>query len=371
MNYPLNTPSWKTELQRFLAPSSGEFITDGLGPVTGYKPRSDEEYRVVAEGPVVPVEVFYAYAVEDESLRQELEKQLTILKRKQLISIWYVRQISAGMGRAKEINRHVNSAHIILLLVSPDFIASDYCYEVEIRRAMERHVLGETRVIPILLRPVVWDGTPFSRLQVLPAEGKPVTNWVDHDRAFYDITLGIQEVAEGIAQKFRPTRGFEPMEIVRKDYDFALSYASEDRAPAETLADALRQRGAKVFCYSQDVDKKKRLSLLGKNLEVYLFDIYLKRSRYCVVFLSRYYAAKKWTSREQEAILTRALSEKEYIVPIKLDATAFPDVIATIGNVTWQDYTPEEIAESLVGKVREVSHVFPLPVEYAPSLEEG
>jgi len=322
---------------------------------------SSEEHRVIAEEPVIPVEVFYSYAVEDENLRQELEKHLAILKWKQIISTWHVRQISAGMELAKEINTHLNSAHIILLLVSPDFMASDYCYEVEVRRAMERHALGEACVIPILLRPVVWDGAPFSILQALPTGGTPVTNWANRDSAFEDITLGIQIVTRGISQKFRPPPAHQLADAIIKDYDFALSYASEDRNTAEALAYALRQKGVKVFCYSLDVDKEKRLSLLGKNLEAYLFDIYLKRSRYCVVFLSRYYVAKRWTSREKEAILARALQEEEYIFPIKLDETAFPDVFATIGNVRWHDYTPEEIAESLAGKLREVFHFLPYP----------
>ncbi len=224
----------------------------------------------MAEKFVIPVEVFYSYAVEDESLRKELEKHLTILKRKRLITTWHVHQIVAGMERVKEINTHLNSAHIILLLVSPDFIASEYCYEVEVRRAMERHVLGEACVIPILLRPVVWDGAPFSTLQALPAGGKPVTSWADRDRAFYDITLGIQDAAENITQKFRFSHAPQTTDVIAIDYDFALSYASEDREAAETLANALRQRSVKVFCFSQDIDRKKRLSQsrVGDNVGV-------------------------------------------------------------------------------------------------------
>src|SRR6266700_5985034 len=85
---------------------------------------SNEEHRVIAEEPVIPVEVFYSYAVEDENLQQELEKHLAILKWKQIISTWHVRQISAGMELAKEINTHLNSAHIILLLVTHGSVIS-------------------------------------------------------------------------------------------------------------------------------------------------------------------------------------------------------------------------------------------------------
>jgi hypothetical protein len=97
-------------------------------------------------------EIFYSYAHKDEKLRTELNKHLFNLKRQNLIVEWYDRNISAGNEWEHEIDIHLNTAHIILLLISPDFLASDYCYSIEIRRAMERHIAGEARVIPIILR---------------------------------------------------------------------------------------------------------------------------------------------------------------------------------------------------------------------------
>ncbi|MBD2101716.1 CHASE2 domain-containing protein [Leptolyngbya sp. FACHB-261] len=138
------------------------------------------------------VEVFFSYSHRDEELRDELAKHLSNLKRQGIITDWYDREISAGTERTVEIAARLNSARIILLLVSADFMASDYIHDVELRRAMERHQAGEAQVIPVILRPVDWDGAPFSRLQPLPKDAIPVTEWVNHDAAFRDIAQGIR-----------------------------------------------------------------------------------------------------------------------------------------------------------------------------------
>lgn len=308
----------------------------------------------------MPIEVFYSYAAQDEILRQELEKHLGILKRKKLISTWHCRMIYPGMDQMQEVHAHLNTAHIILLLVSSDFIASDYCYEIEVNRAMERHMLGEACIIPVLLRPVVWDGAPFSKLQPLPIGGNPVTTWANRDSAFYDITIGIQVAAKNMSKKFPTTYKTQLIKEIVKDYlyDFAFSYASEDRVYAEALSNSLRHQGVRVFCYSQDMDKKRRLALWGKNRNAHRFDIYQKQSRYCVVFLSRNYASKSWTDQEKTVFLDRALNEQEYyIFPIHLDDTDIPDISTDITYIRWHDYTVEEIAGILVEKLREISHI--------------
>ena len=105
-------------------------------------------------------------------------------------------QISGGQEWQGKINEHLNSAPIILLLVSSDFIASDYCYNVEMQRAIERHKTGEARVIPIILRPVSWEKSLFGQLQGFPKNVKPVTTWENQDEAFKDIVEGINRVVE-------------------------------------------------------------------------------------------------------------------------------------------------------------------------------
>ena len=142
------------------------------------------------------IEIFISYSHKDEALREELEKQLSLLKWQRLITAWYDRRIGAGQEWESEIDRRLDSAQIILLLISPDFMASNYCYGVEVKRAMERHEAGQALVIPIILRPADWQSAPFGKLQALPKDGQPVTSWSNRDKAFLDITRGIRKAIE-------------------------------------------------------------------------------------------------------------------------------------------------------------------------------
>ena len=138
-----------------------------------------------------PVDLFYSYAHEDEALRNKINVHLASLRRQGSICEWHDREILPGSLWAQEIDSHLKTARIILLLVSPDFMASDYCYGVEVREAMRRHVAGEAIVIPIILRPCAWEQAPFGQLQALPKNAKPVTLWANRDAAFLDIAKGI------------------------------------------------------------------------------------------------------------------------------------------------------------------------------------
>src|SRR4029453_11626127 len=113
-----------------------------------------------------------------------------------VIAAWHDPNITAGTEWAGAIDAHLQSAQIILMLVSPDFMASDYCYDVEMQRAMARHEAKEARVIPVILRPVDWQGAPFGKLQALPTDGKPITNWPNQDAAFFNVARGIRAVAQ-------------------------------------------------------------------------------------------------------------------------------------------------------------------------------
>lgn len=140
------------------------------------------------------IKIFFSYAHEDQELRDELEKHLNVLKRQGYALAWHDRNISAGKDWSHEIDTHLDTADIILLLVSSDFMESDYCYEIEMMHALQRHERGETCVIPVILRPIYWEDAPFSKLQVLPKNRIPVTRWLDRDEAFENITRGILEV---------------------------------------------------------------------------------------------------------------------------------------------------------------------------------
>ena len=142
------------------------------------------------------IDIFFSYAHEDEALRNELAKQLKLMKRQGLINEWYDRDIDAGTEWKQVIDEHLNTAQVILLLVSPDFLDSDYCYETEMKRAMERHEAREARVIPVILRSCDWYSAPFGKLQALPRNAKPITTWSNRDDAFLDVAKGIRKVVE-------------------------------------------------------------------------------------------------------------------------------------------------------------------------------
>ncbi len=147
------------------------------------------------------VEIFFCYAREDESLRHGIEKQLRVLKRQGFVSLWHDRNISAGAEWQQEISQQLEAAKIILLLVSPDFMDSDYCYSTEMKRAMERHEQGDACVIPVILRPVHWRESPFGNLQVLPTDAMPVSRWSSLDDAFFDVAEGIRKTVEKLRNR--------------------------------------------------------------------------------------------------------------------------------------------------------------------------
>jgi tetratricopeptide (TPR) repeat protein len=144
-----------------------------------------------------PVEVFISYSHKDDDLRAQLETSLVMLRRRGVVRQWSDRRINPGQEWDKQIDEHLESADCILLLVSPDFLVSDYCYDIEVARAMQRHEAGEARVIPIILRFTDdWQSAPFGRLQALPKDAQPVKDWPDRDKAFADVAAGIRRAVE-------------------------------------------------------------------------------------------------------------------------------------------------------------------------------
>lgn len=142
------------------------------------------------------VKLFFSYSHKDEDLRNELETHLSPLKRQGVIEIWHDRRIIAGKEFGSEISRNLEDSQIILLLISADFIASNYCYEAEMGTALEMHKTGKARVIPVILRPCDWQSLPFGQFQALPINGKPITKYPNLDEAFLAVSLGIRAVAE-------------------------------------------------------------------------------------------------------------------------------------------------------------------------------
>jgi hypothetical protein len=100
--------------------------------------------------------------------------------------------ITPGEEWRPRIADRLESADCALLLVSPDFIASDYCYSIEMERALERHREGRVLVFPVIVRPADWRHTPLRELQALPKDGKPIVEWASRDRAWLDVTRGLR-----------------------------------------------------------------------------------------------------------------------------------------------------------------------------------
>lgn len=140
------------------------------------------------------VEIFFSYSHTDEGLRNELGKHLAALERQGFISSWHDRQIIGRQDIDREIDAHLEGADIILFLVSPDFIASEYCYNREVKRALERHDKGEAVILPVILRPCDWHDLPFGKLLAVPKDGKAVTKFSNIDDAFLDIVLEIKRI---------------------------------------------------------------------------------------------------------------------------------------------------------------------------------
>ena len=186
-----------------------------------------------------PVQVFYSYSHKDEALRHELEQALALLERQGHISGWYDRAIVAGQQWDDQISEHLESARIILLLVSSSFLASDYCYGKEMGRALEKHEAGEATVIPVIVRPCYWHEAPFAKLQGLPKDGKAVTSWANKDEAWTDVAKGILEASSGFLSVVPPEQPHAGQSMLRQAIRLFYSYSHKDEQLRDELEESL------------------------------------------------------------------------------------------------------------------------------------
>jgi formylglycine-generating enzyme required for sulfatase activity len=216
-----------------------------------------------------PVSLFYSYSHRDEELRSELEAHLSFLRRSKLIAEWHDRMIGAGNEWKGQIDRQLAAADIILLLVSADFIASDYCWGEEMTKALARHQLGEARVIPVILRPCRWQRTPLGSLQAVPKDGKPVSEWPNHDVAFDQIAVAIESTIADLQQQ-RRRAGEQQAEETRKRAEAKARQAIEEQQQearrreqdeARRAAEAEATRMPKTARYS-DARGRQQLKLI-------------------------------------------------------------------------------------------------------------
>ena len=195
--------------------------------------------------------LFFSYSHKDEALRDELQVHLTMLKRNGLIEPWHDRRIKVGDELDGAIDQAMTEADVILLLVSPDFLASNYCYDVEVKRAMERHKNGTARVIAVILRPCEWEETPFSKLLLAPTDGKAVTMWPNRDAAFKDVTRMIREALPKVSEEIGdplstvpqvPLEDFSVSSSPPESYEHVFTPRSSNLAVRKIFTDADKDR---------------------------------------------------------------------------------------------------------------------------------
>ena len=160
--------------------------------------------------------VFMSYSHEDEVLRDQLECQLSILKHQGLIEVWHDRRLIPGDNIDFAISKELDNADIILMLLSPDFLNSDYCYGIEAERALQRQQEGSARLISVILRPCDWKHTELSKSLVTPKDGKPITRWPDRDEALLDVSDSIRKSIEKLGLVRRSNLDFDHIRDVQQ-----------------------------------------------------------------------------------------------------------------------------------------------------------
>lgn len=164
-------------------------------PPARHHPATTYTQQRIPRSPITerPIEIFFSYAHEDEALMDVVRLQLVVRERLGEIVKWHDRMIPAGDEWRNQIDNRIERAHVILLFMSPHFLASRYCYQIEGEIALRRHREGTARVIPVILRACDWTVTPFGELQGLPQDGIPITQWPDRDQASLDVARGIMD----------------------------------------------------------------------------------------------------------------------------------------------------------------------------------
>ena len=159
-----------------------------------------EDLSAKKSEPLAPAAIpaFVSYSHEDAKLKAELIKHLAPLERLKLVSHWDDGEIRPGDHWERTIAEKMTAAKLILLLISSDFIASEFCYEKELAAALKRDKTKTARVLPVILRPCLWQDLPFGKLQAIPDEGKPVTSWPSPDEAMMEVAKAVREAAQAV-----------------------------------------------------------------------------------------------------------------------------------------------------------------------------
>jgi TIR domain len=191
----------------------------------------------------VAVTVLLCYADEDERMVGQLKKHLSMLERNGHIALWDYGHISPGTEWEQEMNKHLDEAEMMLLLISASFLAADYCYKVQMQRAIERHERKEVRVIPVILRSVYWNEPPLDKLQPLPDRAKPISTWTPREEGWKNVVAGIKKVIEQLNAHRLPNPP-EERRVLMADLDQLIATVKSHMQPlprANATANTLQQ----------------------------------------------------------------------------------------------------------------------------------
>lgn len=168
------------------------------------------------------VDIFIAYSHNDLIYKDQLKKFMRPLLNLGQVRLWDDRDIEAGREWEAEIKERLYGADVILLLVSPDSLDSDYFYGKEVEVSLQRHAKGEAVVVPVILRPCLWEDTPISILEALPTKAKPVTQWPSQDEAFTDVAKSLGKITKRLLEQHRQLKDIEEQ---RRQYAAAVQAA--------------------------------------------------------------------------------------------------------------------------------------------------
>jgi hypothetical protein len=281
--------------------------------------------------------VFYSYSHKDTDLCERLRTYLAPLKQNSKISEWYDRRIEPGINWNTEINAQLDSANLILFLVSADFLASDYCFGVEVGKALERLKRSEVKVVPVLLKPCLWEESLFSELQFIPRDAKPVASWASVDEALKEIAAEIRMLASGSppqkplvsAEDPRPQRFDPSLDLVRRQIgSYARLY--------ERTRQRMRPSSERTQRMEQIFQKMRSIATASYPLLDELADSPSPGERLAAVAILQLFAAERWipflvrlVGSEKPFVGYHATKALHFAVGA-MEATVYPQLLKAI-----------------------------------------
>ncbi len=348
--------AWKNQDEAYLNIMEG--IQDEITSFLSSRPSKSKQKKLALEHETTlvseqenthSIELFYVYSGQDQDLSNQLEKHLVILQRQGVISAWASQNLFWRSNEENETQPNLNTAQIILLLISPDFLASDYIDSTEMGKMLERYQAGEATIIPIILRPTYWQITPLDRFPPLPDNGEPVTTWSNIDTAFANIVQGIRNVittlpfsppAKEEQEHIDIEETLDHMPVTSGPIKIFYSYAREDRA----LLDQLQTHLAALRRHTTIAHLDDYSVLAGQQREPALKEM-LNAAHIILLLVSPDYLASNYLDSEMLRAIKRARTGEALVIPIILRPVSWADsplsnfqVLPTAGKpvTTWE-----------------------------------